>query len=201
MVNISKKTSKKTKKEGESKKSPVKQIKKKVIKSDQILEDETSTEEASVKNKPPIPLGMAEGITDGLEQVDIRSLLQHSGEADQKTRAHLEEELADTKWSGKNRERDDDSEITYSEITKDSNNGKDNHYSSDKESPKEAYQGINAYSHSENFYNPDTAGEPSGSIGEIRGKRSLDLEIQGLSKRKDPTAADFTEKYPSENYE
>ena len=100
---------------GKPKKVSKEKPKKKVVAKEKPVDKKKDSLEENLSED--LPLEIVDGITDSLEQVDVRSLLRHSGEEEQKTRAHLEEELGDAPWVS---QEEDKREITYGGIEKDS---------------------------------------------------------------------------------
>lgn len=190
-----------TKKKEEKPSSKTKETKKTFKKVNKIKRE---TEETKIIEAP---IEIVEGITDSLEQVDIRELLPHSGEGEQKTRANLEEELAETSW--RPREEENAEGFNYGGIKKDSDNKSayvENRGGENKNPVEKLYEGMNPYSTSEgqeNFYDADHSRvENKDQIGQIRLEDRSQLEIQGLSRKEDTSFGNNMEGHrQNENYE
>lgn len=186
------------------KKKPKKEEKedKKKISKDSALEDKVKDLDVTLDEGSQIPLELADGITDNLEQVDVRSLLKHSGEEQQKTRAHLEEELGDTQWI--EQEEDKTGGEFYGAVKKDSGEGASHKYensNSNLDPLKKTYEALNLYEAHENFYDPTHTKVKDSELGEIRERGNSELEIQGISKERRLSTSDFSEGHPSDDYE
>jgi hypothetical protein len=194
---VKKETKKSKKKKKETKKSS-KEIK------EESLEEKIKEVEAIEETVEERSLEVAEGITDSLEQVDMRDLLQHSGEEQQKTRAHLEEELAMASWKP---ESSEDEEVNYGTIK--NNSGGEKSYVENPEQKKDAvsenYKTINPYASSGeqgDLYDAEKQRVEAGEIGEIRREDRSQIEIQGLTKKADMRPGDATgNQGQNENYE
>lgn len=155
-------------------------------------------EETEEETSQDLPFEMAEGITDTLDQVDIREFLQHSGEEQQKTRAHLEEELAEASW--KPREEESNGEVNYGTIKKDSGENRsyvESREPENKDPVADHYKTMNPYATAEgqgDIYDVEHPRIERGQIGDIRREESSKLEIQGLTKKKDIFVGDEIEK-------
>ena len=161
----------------------------------------TKKKEAKEISTKELPTEIGRGITESLNQVDVRDLLKHSGEDQQKTRAHLEEELAWQSW------RPEEEEKGKTNVNYGGNNGsKEKNGTYEETNPninplKETYEAMNPYEAHDNFYDPSHTKVSDRELGQIRGTKHSELEIRGLSKKSELTTQDFTQKYPEENYD
>lgn len=184
---------------GKPKKVSKEKPKKKVVAKEKPVDKKKDSLEENLSED--LPLEIVDGITDSLEQVDVRSLLRHSGEEEQKTRAHLEEELGDAPWVS---QEEDKREITYGGLKNGSGDGPSHKYEEinpNVDPVKKTYESMNLYEAHENFYDPTHTNVKDDELGKIRGRGDSELEIQGISKERKLTTSEFTEGYPSEDYE